>query len=180
MKEIEAKHAEEVKAVEARVAEELKAAEARVADLSEELRRCQESVVKIYAVKEKFKEASEINFKEASKLHDDLVISRKETVELEERTKLLEEANARNLEKFKGVTFNCFYLFWKNNPEENFDYLPEQVKKVELAKCAARLAEEQKAQESLEISLATDTEAVKDDARTTVDQQSQPDHTTAQ
>ncbi|XP_062103453.1 uncharacterized protein LOC133814521 [Humulus lupulus] len=176
----EAKHVEQAKAVKARVAEELKATEARVVDLIEELRRCQESVVKITAVKEKFKEASEINFKEASKLQDDLVISRKETVELEERTKLLEETNARNLEKFKGATFNSFYLFWKNNPEANFDYLPEQVKKVKIAKCATRLVEEQKAQESPEISLATGTKAVEDDVGTTVDQQSQMDPPTAQ
>ncbi|XP_062100904.1 uncharacterized protein LOC133806833 [Humulus lupulus] len=75
MNAVEAKQAEEVKAVEARVAEELKATEARVTNLSEELRRCQESVVKITAFMEKFKEASEINFKEASKLQDDLVIT---------------------------------------------------------------------------------------------------------
>ena len=51
MKTVEAKHVEEGKAVEAKQAEELKVTEARVADLSKKLRRCQESVVKITAVK---------------------------------------------------------------------------------------------------------------------------------
>ena len=123
--ETKAKHAEEIKAVEARHVEEIKAAEARIASLSEELRKFQESVAKVTAIKEKFKEAMKINFKEATKLQDDLVISRKEIAELEGRVKLLEETNSCHLEKFKGATFNCFYLFWKSNPEANFNYLPE-------------------------------------------------------
>ncbi|XP_062100536.1 uncharacterized protein LOC133806453 [Humulus lupulus] len=164
-----AKFAEEVKAVEARYAEKLKAAEEKSAKLGEELKNHQEALVKITEAKEKYKEASALNFKEASKLQDDLVISRKETDEQEERANWLEEANARNLEKYKGAAFKCFYLFWKSNPRDNFDYLPEHMKQAELAKCAARLEEEKKVQESPEISLATNIEGAEEDAETTID-----------
>ena len=102
-----------------------------------------------------------INFKEASKLQDELAISRKETAELEERVKLLEETNACNLERFKGAMFDCFYMFWKSNPEANFDYLPEEK---------ARLEDEEKAQGSPEISLPISIEGVDEDAGTSVDQ----------
>ncbi|XP_062114010.1 actin cytoskeleton-regulatory complex protein PAN1-like [Humulus lupulus] len=176
-KETDAKHVEEIKSCEERAKlceEKAKAYEEHVACLSEELRRSQEAVVRITASKNQFKEASEINFKEASKHQDELVACWQKVTELEGRVKLLEETNARNLEKFKGVTFNCFYLFRKNNPEENFDYLPEHARKLELTRCAARL-EEEKARESPEISSATGIEGVEEETRITVDQQSQPD-----
>ncbi|XP_062100622.1 uncharacterized protein LOC133806550 [Humulus lupulus] len=112
--EFEAKFFEEVKAVEARYAEQQKAGEEKNASLSEELRKHQEAFVKITDAKEKCKEASVLNFKEASKLQDDLVINRKETAEQKERAKRLDETNARNLEKYKGAAFKCFYLFLKS------------------------------------------------------------------
>ncbi|XP_062075260.1 uncharacterized protein LOC133779300 [Humulus lupulus] len=122
--ETKAKHAEEIKACE----EKAKAVETKVSSLSEELKKCQEALAKVIATKEKFKEASEINFKEATKLQDDLAASLKGATELEGLVKLLEETNAQNLEKFRGATFNCFYLFWKNTPGKNFDYLPENMR----------------------------------------------------
>ena len=55
-------------------------------------------------------------------------------------------------------------MFWKSNPGENFDYLPEHMKQAEVAKCAARLEEERKAKESPEISLATGIKGAEEDA----------------
>ncbi|XP_062118320.1 uncharacterized protein LOC133831934 [Humulus lupulus] len=69
------------------------------AKLSEELKQHQATLIKAIETKEKYKEASLLNFKEASKLQDDLVISRKETERLEERIKEREETNASNLER---------------------------------------------------------------------------------
>ncbi|XP_062114227.1 uncharacterized protein LOC133825278 [Humulus lupulus] len=109
--EIDANHAEEIKACKQRAKtseEKAKACEEQVARLSEELRKSQEAVAKVTTSKNEFKEASEINFKEETKLQNELVASRQEVTELEGRVKQLEETNARNLEKFKGETFNCF------------------------------------------------------------------------
>ncbi|XP_062093620.1 protein IQ-DOMAIN 19-like [Humulus lupulus] len=167
--------AEEIEAIHA---EEIKVAKGKVTSLSEELKRTQEELAKVIAAKEKFKEASENNFKEAAKLQEDLVASIKEAIGLEERVKLLEETNSQNLERFREATFNCFYLFWKNNKEANFDYLPKKMRQVELAKCAARQEEERNAQnasDSPEISLAIGIEGAEEDAGTSVDQQSQQD-----
>ena len=60
-------------------------------------------------------------------------------------------------------------MFWKCNPNADFSYLPDHIKEAELARCAARL-EEEKAQGSPEISLATGIEGANEDARVTVDQ----------
>ncbi|XP_062089581.1 uncharacterized protein LOC133796115 [Humulus lupulus] len=157
--ETSAKHAEEIKAIEGRLVEQLKAPEDRHAQLGEELRAAEEqsakmgeelkqhneTLAKVTESKEKYREASVINFKEASKLQDELAISRKETTELEEQVKLLEETNASDFERFKDA-----------------------------AKLAiARLEEEETAQGSLEISLATGIEGIDEGADTTVDQQPQ-------
>ncbi|XP_062085880.1 actin cytoskeleton-regulatory complex protein PAN1-like [Humulus lupulus] len=144
--EVDAKHAKEIKACE----EKIKAAEDKVTNLTEELKKRQEELGKVVAAKEKFKEASETNYKEASKLQEDLEASMKEATSLEEQ----------------------------NNPEANFDYLPEQMRQAKLAKCAACQEEERNAQnasDSSKMSLATSIDGVEEDAGTSVDQQSQQD-----
>ena len=86
---------------------------------------------------------------------------------MEARITELEKTNASNLERYKGATSKCFYDFWKHNQGANFDYLPENAREAELARCAAQLAEEEglRVPASPEISLAArmegaDTEAV--------------------
>ncbi|XP_062094108.1 uncharacterized protein LOC133800164 [Humulus lupulus] len=175
IKTVEERLTEQLKVVEAKHAEQLRAADEKIAKLGEELKQHQETLVKVTEAEEKYKEASVLNFKEASKLQDDLVISRKETTEQEERVKQLKKTNARDLERFKGAAFNCFYMLWKSNPEAKFDYFPEHMKQAKLAKCITRLEEEEKTQGSLEISLATGIEGIEEDAKTTVDQQPQQD-----
>ncbi|XP_062119084.1 uncharacterized protein LOC133832806 [Humulus lupulus] len=184
-----AKHAKEIKAVEGRLIEKLKAVKDRHAQLLEELRAAEEKNAKLGGElkqhkealakdtesKERYRESSVLNFKEASKLKNELAISRKETAELEERVKLLEETNASDLEWFKGATFNYFYMFWKNNREANFDYLPERIKQDELAKCIAHRKEEEKVQASPEISLAMGIDGISEDAGTSIDHQPQQD-----
>ncbi|XP_062118928.1 uncharacterized protein LOC133832629 [Humulus lupulus] len=149
----EAKYTEQLKEVEKKNAELLE----QKAKLVVELKQNQATLTKAIETKEKYKEASFLNFKEASKLQDDLVISRKETKGLEERVKELEETNAGNLEKYKGVTFKCFYMFWKNNCRADFSYLPDRMRQFELNRFLARLEEEERAKvpASPEISLAT-------------------------
>ncbi|XP_062085780.1 conserved oligomeric Golgi complex subunit 7-like [Humulus lupulus] len=80
--EVGVKHVEEIKAWEAKekaAAEEFKAWEAKVKEtedrvvvLSEELKKSQEDLAKVVATKEKFKDASETNYKEAAKLQENL------------------------------------------------------------------------------------------------------------
>ncbi|XP_062114162.1 uncharacterized protein LOC133825200 [Humulus lupulus] len=140
--ETSAKHAKEIKVVEGRLAEQVKAAD------GEELKQHKEALAKVTEAKERYKDSSVLNFKEASKLQDELAIRRKETAELEERVKLLEETNASDLER---------------------------MKQAELAKCVARLEEEETAQGSPEISLATGIEGMDEGADTTIDQQPQQD-----
>ncbi|XP_062119177.1 uncharacterized protein LOC133832918 [Humulus lupulus] len=68
LKAVEAKHAEQLKEVEAKHAEQLRAAEEKATKLGEELKQHQDALVKITEIKEKYREASVLNFKEASKL----------------------------------------------------------------------------------------------------------------
>ncbi|XP_062080947.1 uncharacterized protein LOC133785727 [Humulus lupulus] len=145
-----AKHAEEIKAVEGRLAEQHKMVEAK------HVEELQTAVAKISKLEEELKK------KEDSELE----ISRKEVADLE-------ETNARNLEKYEGATFQCFYMFWKSNPKADFTYLPDPIREAELVKCVARLEEEERAQGSPEISLATGIEGVNEDVGATVNQQPQ-------
>ncbi|XP_062075914.1 uncharacterized protein LOC133780050 [Humulus lupulus] len=158
----------------------LKAAEKKNAELlehktklAEELKQHQAALTKAIEAEEKYKEASLINFKEASKLQDDLAISRKETDGLEERVKELEETNASNLEKYKGATFKCFYMFWKNNRGVDFNYLLDRMRQFELNRCLALLEEEErgKVPASPEISLATGIDGLGEEIGASVDQQ---------
>ncbi|XP_062103808.1 uncharacterized protein LOC133814922 [Humulus lupulus] len=72
LKVVEVRHAEQLKVVEAKHAEQLRAAEEKAAKLGKKLKQHQEALVKITEAKEKYKEASVLNFKEASKLQNDL------------------------------------------------------------------------------------------------------------
>ncbi|XP_062080768.1 uncharacterized protein LOC133785562 [Humulus lupulus] len=147
LKEAKAKHTEALKKAEAKHLEVLQVTEATIASLEEELKRKDASIDKITASKEQYKEVSLMNYREAHKLQDELAISRQEVAALEEQ-------NARNLEDYEGATFECFYLFWKNNTTANFSYLPDHIREAELARCIARL-EEETIKRSPEIALAT-------------------------
>ncbi|XP_062111486.1 uncharacterized protein LOC133822984 [Humulus lupulus] len=191
LKVFEERHAEELRAVETKYNEQLKAAKGKYSEqlesvenknaivleekttLVEELKQHQTTLAKVIETKEKYKESSKINYQEASKLQDDLVISRKEAVGLEERVKELEETNASNLERYKGATFNCFYVFWKHNREADFSYLSERLRQSQIDRCLARLEEEERAKmpASPEISLATGIDGIEEEVEAFVDQQ---------
>ncbi|XP_062112714.1 actin cytoskeleton-regulatory complex protein PAN1-like [Humulus lupulus] len=131
LKEAEAKHTETLKEAEAKHLEALQVTEAKIASLEEELKKKEASIAKITASKEQYKDTSLINYQEAHKLQAELEISRKEVP-------ALEEENACNLEDYEGAAFECFYLFWKNNPNANFSYLPDHIREAELARCVSR------------------------------------------
>ncbi|XP_062080404.1 uncharacterized protein LOC133785164 [Humulus lupulus] len=178
LKASEDRHSEELKMAEVKYIERLEAAEKKNAQLldqkaklAEELKQHQNALTKAIENKEKYKEASLLNFKEASKLQDDLVISKKEPEGLEERIKELEETNVSNLERYKGATFKCFYSFWKHNRKVDFNYLSERMRQSEINKCLARLEKEERAKvpASLEISLATGIDGVDEEIRASVD-----------
>ena len=91
--EVITKQAEEIKAVEERLVEqqkvaeakhgeELRAVEAKIAMLEEELKKKEDSIAKMTTSKDKYKEASLINYREAHKLQSELEISRKEVANL--------------------------------------------------------------------------------------------------
>ncbi|XP_062103864.1 uncharacterized protein LOC133814981 [Humulus lupulus] len=151
------------------------------AKLVEELKQHQATLIKAIETKEKYKEDSLLNYKEASKLQDDLVISRKETERLEERVKELEETNASNLDRYKGATFRCFYTFWKHNREVDFSYLSERMRQTEINRCLARLEEEERASvpASPEIYLATGIDGVDEEIGASVNQQTPQDPSTS-
>ncbi|XP_062114931.1 uncharacterized protein LOC133828881 [Humulus lupulus] len=162
---VEAKHIEAFREVEAKHTGVLQTDEAKLASLEAELKKLEASIAKITASKEQYKEVSLMNYREAHKLQAELEISHKETADLE-------EANARNLEEYEGAVFECFYMFWKCNPNADFSYLPDHIREAELARCVARL-EEEKTQGSPEISLATGVEGVQEDIGAAIDQQPQ-------
>ncbi|XP_062085798.1 uncharacterized protein LOC133791907 [Humulus lupulus] len=183
-KPFEARHAEELKTTKAKHIKQLEAAEKtntglleQKDKLAEELKQHQAALTQAIEAKEKFKKASLINFKEASKLQDDLVISIKETEGLEECIKELEEINASNLERYKGATFNYFYAFWKHNREADFSYLSERMRQSEINRCLAWLEEEERAKipASPEISLATGIDGVEEEIGASFDQQTPQD-----
>ncbi|XP_062088655.1 uncharacterized protein LOC133795215 [Humulus lupulus] len=165
IKEVEAKHTEALKEAEAKHLKALQVTKAKITSLEEELKRKAVSIAKITASKEQYKEVSLNNYREAHKLQDELKISRKEVAALKEQ-------NARNLEDYEGASFECNYLFWKNNPNANFSYLPDYIREEELARCVARL-EEETLPRSPEISLATDIEGAREEVGDAVDQQQQ-------
>ncbi|XP_062075429.1 uncharacterized protein LOC133779487 [Humulus lupulus] len=173
LKASEAKHAEESKMTLKKNAELLE----QNTKLAEELKTFQVALTKDTVEKEKYEEASLLNFKEATKLQDDLVASKKETEGLEGRIKELEETNASNLERYKGATSNCFYAFWKHNREADFSYLSERMRRTKIKRCLALLEEEERAKvpASPEISLATGIDGVEEEVGAFVDQQTPQD-----
>ncbi|XP_062089309.1 uncharacterized protein LOC133795868 [Humulus lupulus] len=195
LKVSEERHAEELRTAEAKYNKQLEVAKVKYSEqleaaekknsilleekttLAEELKQHQETLAKVIEMKEKYKESSKLNYQEASKLQDDLVISRKETEGLEERVKELEEINASNFERYKGATFNCFYPFWKHNREVDFSYLSERLRQSPINKYLARFEEEERAEvpASPEISLATGIDGVEEEIGASVDQQTPQD-----
>ncbi|XP_062118727.1 uncharacterized protein LOC133832393 [Humulus lupulus] len=188
LRAVEGKYNEQLEATKVKYSEQLGAAEKKNAELleqkaklAEELRQHQATLLKAIETKEKYKEASLLNFKEASKLQDDLVISRKETEGLEERVKELEKTNVSNLERYKGATFNCFYTFWKHNREADFSYLSECLRQSQINRCLARFEEEERAKvpASPKISLATGIDGIEEEVGASVDQQTPQDPPTS-
>ncbi|XP_062099741.1 uncharacterized protein LOC133805577 [Humulus lupulus] len=54
----------------------------------------------------------------------------------------LRQEKEADLTRYEEICFNCFYQVWKLNKPLNLDFLTEEVKAEELAKCEARAAEE--------------------------------------
>ncbi|XP_062075637.1 uncharacterized protein LOC133779735 [Humulus lupulus] len=111
--------------------------------LAEELKEKQKSLDKAIDQRDQFKESNRVNFHAAKQLEEDLVASRQENTTLEGQIEELEKANANNLER-----------------------------NAELARCAARMAEEERARipASPEISLATGMDGADNEAEDVVDQ----------
>ncbi|XP_062089318.1 uncharacterized protein LOC133795874 [Humulus lupulus] len=177
-------HTEELKAVEAKYVEQLEMAQKVNAalleeknKLAEEMKGKQTTLDKALEAKEKYKESHLINFRKAKKLEADLIESRQEAENLEAWINNLEKANTSNLERNKGATSKCFYDFWKHNQGANFSYLPERMRQTEIARCVARLAEEEreKIPASPEISLATGVEGTNNEAEAAADQENPQD-----
>ena len=162
----EQRHEDELKAVEARHADQLAAVAEEKAQLAKELEEKLKSLEKAREQRDQYKESNRSNFKVAKQLELDLIASRQETRDLEGRVEDLEKTNAANLERYKNATLRCFYDFWKHNQGANFDYLPENAREVELARCAAQLAEEERSRvpASPEISLAAGMEGANNEA----------------
>ncbi|XP_062103981.1 uncharacterized protein LOC133815118 [Humulus lupulus] len=74
--------------------DKVKGVEDKATVLSEEFKKSNEDLAKVVVAKEKFKKASETNYKEAFKFQEDLS-SMKKANRLEDRVKLLEEQNAK-------------------------------------------------------------------------------------
>ena len=170
-KSLEQRHADELKAAEAEYVEQLVVVLEEKNKLAEELKEKQKSLDKAIAQRDQFKESNCFNFRAAQQLEGELVASRQENTTLEGRIEELEKANASNLERYKNATLRCFYDFWKHNQGANFNYLPENARNAELARCAARLVEEERARipASPEISLATGIDGADNDATDIVD-----------
>ncbi|XP_062113056.1 uncharacterized protein LOC133824203 [Humulus lupulus] len=171
IKTVEAKYIEELKVTEAKYTEQLEAAEKKNVELieqkvklAEELKQHQATLTKAIEAKEKYKEASLLNFREASKLQDDLFISRKETEGLEECVKELEETNVSILGRYKGATFKCFYIFWKHNYGADFNYLSGCMRQSKINRCPTHLEKEERAKvpASPKISLAVNQQIPQD------------------
>ncbi|XP_062118722.1 uncharacterized protein LOC133832389 [Humulus lupulus] len=54
----------------------------------------------------------------------------------------LRQEKEADLTRYEEICFNCFYQVWKLNKPLNLDFLTEEVKAEELAKCEARAAKE--------------------------------------
>ncbi|XP_062088590.1 uncharacterized protein LOC133795156 [Humulus lupulus] len=142
------------------------------ATLTKELLETRDALKKANESREKFREYAKLNYQQAVQLELDLIPSRQEAEELRKRVQELEEAGAKDLEKYKEATHLCFHEFWKHNREANFSYLSERLRRTLMTQCAIRLEEEEKAgvPASPEISLAAGIDGVDAEAGPSVDQ----------
>ncbi|XP_062093746.1 uncharacterized protein LOC133799763 [Humulus lupulus] len=157
-KSLEQRHADELKAAAEKYVKQLAVEFKEKNKLAEELKEKQKSLDKAIDQRDQFKESNRVNYRAAKQLEEDLAASRQENTTLEGWIEELEKANASNLERYNNATLRCFYDLWKHNQGANFNYLPENARNAELASCAARLEEEERARipASPEISLAWD------------------------
>ncbi|XP_062076129.1 uncharacterized protein LOC133780351 [Humulus lupulus] len=137
------KAAEELQAAEARHVGELEVVtqqkDAAVAKLAE----AESSKAAIRKQRDDFQESSRIQYREVKRLKEELLAKDKAIAVFESQVEQLNLTNAKDLERYKNVTLWCFYDFWKHNRGANFDYLPEDARNDELARCTARLAKEE-------------------------------------
>ncbi|XP_062080428.1 uncharacterized protein LOC133785190 [Humulus lupulus] len=142
-KSLEQRHADELKASKVKYAEQLAAVLEEKNKLDEKLREKKKSLHKAIEQRDQFKESNRVNYRAAKQLEEDLAASRQENTTLEGQIEELEKANASNLKR-----------------------------NAELTRCAARLAEEERARipASLEISLATGMDGADNEAADVVDQ----------
>ncbi|XP_062080712.1 uncharacterized protein LOC133785499 [Humulus lupulus] len=165
-------HEDELKVVEAKHAEQLAMVVEEKAKLAKELEEKHRSLEKVREQRDQFKESNRFNLRASQQLEVDLAASRQETTTLEGWIEELEKANADNLERYKNATLQCFFDFWRHNQGANFDYLPENARDAELARCAALLVEEERSRvlASPEISLAAGMDGADNEAGGVVDQ----------
>ena len=54
----------------------------------------------------------------------------------------LKQGKEADLTRYEETCFNCFYQVWKLNKPLKLDFLTDEIKAEELARCEARAAEE--------------------------------------
>ena len=75
-------------------------------------------------------------------LTDQLEKLTRENEELTRENEELRREKEADLARYEEICFNCFYQVWKLNKPLNLDFLTEEAKAEELAKCEAKAAEE--------------------------------------
>ncbi|XP_062076252.1 uncharacterized protein LOC133780692 [Humulus lupulus] len=153
----EANLTEELQATEARHAGELEVMTQQKDSLAADLAEKQASLENARKQRDEYQEASRTHWREVKRLQEENLAKDRSIAVLKSQVDQLRLTNAKDLERYKNATLRCFYEFWKHNQSAKFGYLPEDARTAELARCAARLAAEERARvpASPEISLAT-------------------------
>ena len=108
-----------------------------------------EALKKMEALKDRNKEIADENYQLDSTLQNDLKTETEKIEQLKAYIKNLKSANnefsqcevellaenAKNLETYQRAIFQCFYMFWKNNWDDNFSYLLEEMQEDEFFWC---------------------------------------------
>ena len=132
-----AKVIEELQAAEARHAGELEVVTQQKDALVAELAEKQASLETARKQRDDYQESSRIQWREVKKLREEHLAKDTTIAVLQSQVEQLKLTNAKDLERYKNATLRCFYDFWKHNQSANFNYLPEDAKKAELARCTA-------------------------------------------
>ncbi|XP_062116627.1 uncharacterized protein LOC133830622 [Humulus lupulus] len=111
-------------------------------DLTSKLEQAERTMVKWDESLRRLSDENQKQIQTNKSLIDQLEKLTSENEKLTRKNEELRREKEADLARYEEICFNCFYQVWKLNKPLNLDFLTEEVKAEELAKCEAKVAEE--------------------------------------